>query len=193
MDTGIQEAVLSSLPFFLTLFWLYYSVPFPSEGTNYKNGEWKKKKYIGEEYFKGKGELLHSLVLGMSHGAYYINGCCTNTLTMLISGNLSSTELEGCFLVSTCVLYWDCHLLPLFLHLWALVGWDRIAKQVASAEEFLEQHKKKPCLCGSSDRYLKEKKWQIFWVSQHICVKSCWTNWAHRNEQSYSVVLNHEG
>lgn len=69
--------------------------------------------------------------------------------------------LEGCSLVSPSVLYWDCHLPLTFFSFTvsypALVGLVRTGKQVASAEEFLEQNEKKPCLCGSSDRYLKEK------------------------------------
>ena len=81
-----------------------------------------KKKSVGEECFKRKGKLLHSLVLGTTHGAYYSKGCCMNTLTMLVLGILNSVELEGCFLVSTSVLYWDCHLPLLFLHLSVLIG-----------------------------------------------------------------------
>lgn len=76
-----------------------------------------KKKCVGEEYFKGKSKLLHSLVLRMTHGSYYSKECCMNMLTMLVLGILNSIELEGCFLVSTSVLYWDCHLPLLFLHL----------------------------------------------------------------------------
>lgn len=121
------------------------------------NVEWKKKtSCVREECFKGKSKLLHSLVLGMTRGAYFSKGCCMNTLTILVLGILNSLELEGYFLVSTLVLYWDCHLPLLFLHLWAHIGWGGTAKQVASAEEFLEQNKKKSCLCGSSDRYFKE-------------------------------------
>lgn len=84
-----------------------------------------------------------------------------NVFTLLVLGILNFIVLEGCSLVSLFVLYWGCHL-PLTFFSFTIsypahVGLDRTVKQVASAGGFLKQNKKKPCLCGSSDRYLKEK------------------------------------
>lgn len=145
-----------------------------------------------------QGELPPGLVLGMTCAAYCSKECCMNMFTLLVLGILNSIVLEGCFLVSPSVLYWGCHL-PLTFFSFAIsypavVSLDRTGKQVASAGGFLKQNKKKPCLCGSSDRYLKEKSDRsLVWANIFVLRAAEQIGLTGTNPHLKAVVWNHAG
>lgn len=176
---------------------LSYSVPLPPEGGNYVSVEWKKcikvavcfKAHVSARWIASwagaRNDLCSLLQQGVLHEHVHPVGFRNPEL-------YSARRVFPCFpFCSLLGLSSSTYLLFLRHFLSSL---DRTVKRVASAGGFLKQNKKKPCLCGSSDRYLKEKSDRsLVWANIFVLRAAEQIGLTGTNPHLKAVVWNHAG